>query len=140
MDAVESFIENLNQALADRSLAEPEVRNRWADQLASRFAPSERRDQRQVMRSMLAGFADSTQRPIVGTRVTMEITFSDIEVLSSGEDEALVRLVDGVITLRWLNDGGEVLRERTNNLMTVIGGDEGLPVLRVDGQWFMTEG
>lgn len=140
MDAVESFVENLNDALADPQLADPEVRNRWADQLASRFAPSERQDQRQVMRAMLAGFVASGERPVVGSRVTMQISFSDIEVLRSSEDEALVHLVDGSITLRWTNEGGEVLRERTSNLMTVLGGGEGLPVLRVDGQWFMTEG
>lgn len=140
-DVVESFIESLNKALADPSLGNPGTRSRWAEQLASYFAPSERRDQRVAMNTMLAGFADSASRAVVGTRVSMIISFTRAEVASSTDNEAIVRLVDGVITLRWLDENGEVLRERTGSLMDVIGGGaEGLPVLRVDGLWFMTEG
>jgi len=138
-DVAQSFIEDLNQALA-ADLSDTAVRNRWAEQLASRFAPSERRDQREVMRTMLAGFASSARDPIVGSKVTMEISFERIEWSSTGPDEALVRLVDGAVTLRWLSDSGELLRERTGNLMELLGGGPGLPVLRVDGQWFLTEG
>lgn len=139
--AVESFLAVLNEALADPRLGQAEARRAWSERLASYFAPSERADQRAAMGEMLAAFADSASRPAFGSRVQLEVTYSGIEIISRSGDEALVRVVDGVFALRWLDDGGEVLRERSGGLTEVIGqASGGLPVLRVGGSWFMTEG
>lgn len=138
---VESFVEDLNKALADKNLAEASVRRSWAERLASYFAPSERIDQRTAMGEMLAGFVDGAQRPVVGSTLSLSITFTRIELLSRSDDKALVAIVDGTLLARWRDDKGELLRERSAGLMDVIGQTSGgLPVLRVGSQWFLTEG
>lgn len=137
---VESFLENLNTALKDPNLADPTTRRGLAELLASRFAPSERADQRAVMNSMLAEFAENAASPAVGTRVVLEVSYSSTTILSQDGDEALIGLEEGIITLRWLDDSGEVLRERTRALTEVLGETRGgLPVLRVGSNWYMTE-
>lgn len=138
---VEDFVEDLNAALQDAQLAAPDVRRSWAERLSSYFAPSERADQRVAMREMLDGFLASSRRPVVGERLSFALTHNGMERISSSADEALVRVVDGVIVLRWLAADGQVLRERTGSLMGVLGQTSGgLPVLRVNGVWFLTEG
>jgi hypothetical protein len=138
---VESFLEDLNLALADKNLDNANVRRSWAEILAGHFAPSERADQRTAMQDMLAAYADTAARPAVGSKVSLTITFTRTEVISSDDNEALVRVVDGVLVLRWLDESGEVVRERTGGLTELLGQTSGgLPVLRVGGSWFMTEG
>jgi hypothetical protein len=138
---VESFLAELNSALADPGLGRPEIRRSWSERLASYFAPSERADQRVALGQMLARFADSAARPAVGASVRLEITYSTTDIISRRGDEALVRVVDGTVTLRWLDDDGELLRERSGGLAELVGETRGgLPVLRVGGSWFMTEG
>jgi hypothetical protein len=137
---VESFLDDLNTALADPALGSQAGRRSWAERLAGHFAPSERADQRAAMGAMLAAYADTAARPAVGSKVSLQVGFSHVELITSSGDEALVRVVDGAIVLRWLNDDGEVLRERTGALTELIGEERGgLPVLRVGGRWFMTE-
>jgi hypothetical protein len=139
--AVESFLTDLNAALADPNLADPAVRRSWAERLASFFAPSERADQRVAMGAMLAGFTDSASRPTFGSKVQFEISYGEIVVQSRSGDEAIVSIADAVVTLRWLNDAGEVVRERSGSLTELIGQSSGgLPVVRVGPSWFMTEG
>jgi hypothetical protein len=138
---VASFLDDLNAALADPNLADAAVRRSWAERLAGFFAPSERADQRQALGAMLAGFADSAARPAFGTRVQLEVSYTTTELLERSGDEALVGVVDGVVTLRWLDDDGEVVRERAGALTELIGqASGGLPVLRVGPSWFLTEG
>ncbi|HMQ29361.1 MAG TPA: hypothetical protein PKD53_01485 [Chloroflexaceae bacterium] len=137
---VESFLEDLNEALA-APLGEPAVRRAWAERLASHFAPSERADQRAAMASMLARFATSAASPAVGSKATLELTWTRIDLLEQDGERARVRVVDGVMTLRFLNGEGEVVRERSGGITDVIGQESGwLPTLRVGGSWFMTEG
>lgn len=137
---VESFLEDLNRALAAQ-LDQPDVRRAWAERLAGHFAPSERADQRVAMAAMLADFAASAARPTAGSRATLEVTWTRIDLLERDGERALVRVVDGLLTLRFLDAQGEVLRERTAGLTDVIGqASGGLPTLQVGGSWFMTEG
>jgi hypothetical protein len=139
--AVESFLAMLNKALADPGLGQAEARRVWSERLASYFAPSERADQRAAMGELLAQFADAAARPAFGSKVELEVTYSGVELLSGGGDEAVVRVVDGVLALRWVDENGEVVRERSGALTDLIGqASGGLPVLRVGGAWFMTEG
>ncbi len=138
---VESFLEDLNQALAAPDLADPAARRVWAERLASHFAPSERADQRIAMATMLAKFADSMASPAIGSRATLELTFSGTEVINQDEGRALVRIIDGLIVLRFLDANGEVLRERSAGISEVIGQlSGGLPVLQVGTSWYITEG
>jgi hypothetical protein len=137
---VESFLEDLNSALAT-PLATPDARRVWAERLAGHFAPSERADQRVAMASMLADFATGATSPAVGTRATLEVTWTRMELRSLEGDRALVRVVDGVLVLRFLDADGNVLRERSGGLTDMIGqASGGLPTLRVGGSWFLTEG
>lgn len=138
---VEDFVEDLNKALQDSALESLDSRRSWAERLASYFAPSERADQRLVLREMLDTFVVSSRRPVIGERITFELTHNGMERITSSADEALVRVVDGTIVLRWLDAEGQVLRERSSGLMDVLGQTSGgLPVLRVNGVWFLTEG
>jgi hypothetical protein len=138
---VESFLEDFNAALNDPSLDEPDVRRGWAERLAGYFAPSERIDQRTAMGDMLVGFVASSRQPVVGERMVLELTYSDVEVIDRTDNTALVEITDGAFLLRWLNAEGEPLRERSGNIMDIIGQTSGgLPVLRVGAQWFLTEG
>ncbi len=138
--AVDGFLEDLNRAMQDPSLASAEKRRGWAERLAGYFAPGERIDQRAAFIDMLAGFADTAQNPVIGTRAALAITYTRVELISREGDEALVRVVDGAFDLRWLDAQGEILRERTGGLTEIIGQTSGgLPVLRVDGLWFLTE-
>lgn len=138
---VSSFLEDLNGALAASDLAEPAAQRIWAERLAGHFAPSERADQRAAMAEMLAGFAASTVTPAVGSRATLDLSWTRIDLIEQRGERALVRVVNGVLTLRFLNAEGEVLRERTSGLTEVIGQSSGgLPTLQVGGGWFLTEG
>ncbi len=138
---VESFLEDLNHALGDAKLAQTEVRQLWAERLAGHFAPSERVDQRTAMADLLDGFAASAAKPALGSKATLEITYRGTEVLTQRDGRALVQVVDGVFTLRFLDTQGVLVRERTGSLSEVLGQTSGgLPTLQVGGSWFMTEG
>ncbi len=138
---VESFLEDFNAALNDPLLDEVDVRRGWAERLAGYFAPSERIDQRIAIGEMLVGFVVTSRQPVVGERMVMELTYSDVEEIQRSDDTALVEVTDGVFVLRWINAEGEPLRERSGNIMDIIGQTGGgLPVLRVGAQWFLTEG
>lgn len=136
---VESFLTTLNDALR-ADLSDPAVRQGWAEHLASYFAPSERADQRLVFRQMLATHAESVARPAYGRSVMLHVAYTGTEVLERSDDRAVVRVVDGRVVLQWLDAEGQVVRERTAALETLLGQTEGLPVVRVGGSWFMTEG
>ncbi|MEI8306495.1 MAG: hypothetical protein WCF99_05460 [Chloroflexales bacterium] len=138
--AVDGFLEDLNHALQALNLSDVATRRSWAERLAGYFAPGERIDQRAAFLDMLAGFADTAQHPVVGSKAVLAITYSRVELLSRDGDRAMVRVVDGSFDLRWLNEKGDVIRERTGSLTDVIGQTSGgLPVLRVDKLWFLTD-
>lgn len=137
--AVESFLATLNEAL-QADLADETARRGWAERLASYFAPSERADQRIVFSRMLAAYVQSAARPVYGSTATVQITYTGTEVIERQGDRAVVRVVDGQVTLQWLDGEGQVVRERTSALTALMGQTEGFPVLRVGGSWFITEG
>jgi hypothetical protein len=90
---------------------------------------------------MLADFAATSASPAVGTKATLEVTWTRMELRSLEGDRALVHVVDGVLVLRFLDTDGTILRERTGGLTDMIGQtSDGLPTLRVGGSWFLTEG
>lgn len=137
---VESFLEDFNAALADPALREAATRQMWANRLASYFAPGERTDQRQAMREMLDGFANANTRPARGSRAEVAISYDRTRVLRTDERTALVEIVNAVMTVRWRDSEGNVVLERSSALLRLIGREEsGLPVIRVDGRWYLTE-
>ncbi len=137
---VESFLEDMNAALADPALNEAATRQKWANRLASYFAPGERADQRQAMREMLDGFASANTRPARGSRAEVTISYDRTRLLRADERTALVEIVNAVMTVRWRDNEGNLLLERNGALLRLIGREEsGLPVIRVDGRWYLTE-
>jgi len=137
---VESFLEDLNTALADPELNVAVARQVWANRLASYFAPGERADQRLAMRELLDGFAGANTRPARGQRAEVVITYDRAGVVRSDDLTALVEVVNAVITVRWRDANGEVLLERSSGLLELIGREaSGLPVIRVEGRWYLTE-
>ncbi|MGQ9480339.1 hypothetical protein [Chloroflexus sp.] len=137
---VESFLEDFNTALADPMLREPTARQVWASRLASYFAPSERADQRLLMQEMLNGFVNSNVQPARGSRAEVVITYDRTRVLQADDLTALVEVVNGVITVRWRDAEDNVILERNGALLRLIGREtNGLPVVRVDGRWYLTE-
>lgn len=137
---VESFLEDVNAALTDPLLSEATARNVWANRLASYFAPGERADQRLVMQEMLDGFARANTQPARGVRAEVVITYDRTRVLQIRESTALVDVVNAIMTVRWLDNDGNVVLERSGALLQLIGREaSGLPVIRVDGRWYLTE-
>ncbi len=139
-----SFFNDLNQALQDPQIVEPETRDFWAARLANYFAPSERLSQRMAIAYMLANVADD-QRQLADDHVlTIEILFSSIELVEERGDHAIVHIVDGWVRLRevQINSNGRqnVIRDQRRSFREVLGltSDE-LAVLRVNNRWFMTE-
>ncbi len=139
-----SFFEDLNQALQDDQISETETQRIWAERLASYFAPSERADQRIVMYRTLQNFAYNLTLLEDGQHLTVEISYSDIELVRQNEDRAEVRLINGEIHLEKIrmtpDDRSETLVDQTRPLAEVLGQTDNIfPVLQVNGRWFMTE-
>jgi hypothetical protein len=138
---VEKFIEDLNTALGDPALVDEEVSRAWAERLANHFAPSERADQRVAFRGMFSRFAASVEELEAGQRLLLDISYSNISVVNREPDRALVALNNGVIGLRWVSATGDVIRQRSRDLNDLLSlQNSGLPVIRVNGRWFLTEG
>jgi hypothetical protein len=139
-----SFFNDLNQALQDPQIIEPETRDTWAARLSSYFAPSERMNQRTAIAYMLNTFADGQRQLEPNHTLTIEILFSSIELVEERGDHATVHIVDGWLRLREVqitpNGRQNVIRDQRRALLDVLGyhRDE-LPVLRVNNRWFMTE-
>jgi hypothetical protein len=139
--SVEKFVADLNEALRDPTLIDDEVSRAWAERLANHFAPSERSDQRAAFRGMLSRFAASLDELEPGQRLLLDISYSNLRVVNREPERALVALNDGVIGLRWISASGDVLRQRSRNLTELLGlQNSGIPTIRVNGRWFLTEG
>lgn len=140
----ESFFEDFNLALSDPDLDKDETRRSWSERLASYFAPAERIDQRIALGQMLAKFDASQHQLEEGQHLVFEVSFTAVEVVERADDQARVRLIDGKLHVRRVlehDDGNlEILREQERPLMETIGQTSGtIPVLRVNGLWFLTE-
>ena len=140
--AVTAFLTDLNLALNEPQLADDvEVRRTWANRLAGHFAPRERADQRIVMAELLNDFVAAAAVPARGERVEMTITFTRAAVLSRTEQTAEVDVIDGLLVVRWRDGEENVVLERSANLLALIGRNEqGLPAVRVNDRWYLTEG
>jgi hypothetical protein len=140
--AVTAFLSDLNLALNDLQIRDDAtVRQNWANRLAGHFTPRELADQRSVMLELLNGFVIATASPARGENVEIILTYTRAEVITQSTDTAEVDVIDGLFVVRWRDAEQNVVLERSANLLSLIGrSNQGLPVQRVDGRWYMTEG
>jgi hypothetical protein len=149
--AVEGFFEDLNKALADPRLAEDyETRVRWAEQLAGYFAPVERQRQRIAMGRMLDDVAASLRKladeagPDEQMQVLLEARLQPTELRVLSQEATRAELHLGAATLHLkiarLRDGRQdPIYEQSEPLYRLLGRNDGsVPLVRVDGRWFLS--
>lgn len=141
-DVVTSFVEDFNKALRDPQLDTRTRQNYWADLLASYFAPSERVDQRQNMAQALMTFAGGVDQLDADQKLVVEVTYSGIELSNQHDDRANIRLVDGTLHLRIVrNSDQKTITDVQRPFDATIGQRDGtLPLVQLNGHWFLTEG
>jgi hypothetical protein len=143
---VESFFEDLGAALNDPRLAEAERRTYWVEQLAGYFAPNERDDQRLALREALGSFAEDMAKLADGEALTIEMHgfTQGRKSLSDDGMRATVELPDATITMliTQASDRGPItVYEQPIALSQVIGSsDNSVPLVRIGGRWYLTEG
>ena len=145
VDVTQSFFEDFNQALQEAPQSDGLRRRYWADRLAGYFAPNERVDQRAALGQALLTFAEGNQQLADDEKLSLDVTYSALELVQQGEDQAQVRLVDGLLRLKIVRlaaDGAQIpLRSDERPLGETIGQPDGtVPLVRVNGRWFLSEG
>jgi hypothetical protein len=143
-EATADFVQRFNEALQDPALTELETRRIWAERLASYFAPSERVDQRYVLQRMLASFAAGMGQLEADQHMTLEISYSALQVMDESRQRATVRLVDGTLRFRRVrvteDERRIVLLDQQRPLAQTLGLQQGtVPLVQVNGRWFLTE-
>jgi hypothetical protein len=141
----ESFFEDLQRALQDPNLNLEETRSFWAERLAGYFAPAERDVQRIALRRALASFAGGLRQLAADETAIFEFRgFKPVEKVADDGERALVRLPSASISMtlmRTTERGSFVFYEQTIGLSQVIGRPDGtVPVIKIDGRWYLTEG
>ncbi len=141
----ESFFEDLQRALRDPNLQQEEARSFWAERLAGYFAPAERDTQRVALRRALASFASGLRQLADDETAIFELRgLQPTEKVADDGERALVRLPSASISLtlvRTTERGSFVFYEQTIGLSQVIGrSDSTVPLVKIDGRWYLTEG
>jgi hypothetical protein len=143
-EVVQSFFEDLRDALKDPALENDERRGQIAEQLANYFAPNERDDQRVALRDALDSFVHGLGRLDPSERLTLEVRFEHFQKLSEDDDHALIRPVNGsiyVLISRTTNSGVVTIYEDSVGFDKILGREDGaVPVVRIGRSWFLTEG
>jgi hypothetical protein len=140
-----AFVADLNAALSDPELGQRETRRRWAGRLASSFAPVERVDQRYVLQQMLADYVGRRADLPGDLEMSLEITYEAVQVSNRQSDYPVVRLIGGAIRLREVrvaeNGYRSIVSDQQYPLTDLLGqgAQDGFPVVRVSGRWFLTE-
>ncbi|GIW01984.1 MAG: hypothetical protein KatS3mg058_3387 [Roseiflexus sp.] len=141
----ESFFEDLQRALRDPNLHQEEVRSFWAERLAGYFAPVERDAQRIALRRALASFASGLRQLADDETAIFELRgLQSVEKVADDGERALVRLPSAMIAMtlvRTTDRGSFVFYEQSIELSQVIGRSDGtVPLVNIDGRWYLTEG
>lgn len=141
----ESFFEDLQRALQDPNLRQEETRSFWAERLAGYFAPLERDEQRVALRRALASFANGLRQLADDETAIFELRgLQPVEKVADDGERALVRLPSASISMtlvRTTERGSFVFYEQTIELSQMIGRSDGtVPLVRIDGRWYLTEG
>lgn len=142
--AAAGFFQTLNQALEDPDIIHIDTRRLWAERLTTWFPPSERLGLRFPLQQMIATFVEGREALDDDIEVTLEVSFSAIEVMEQQDRRASVRLIDGNLHYRRIhvaeNGYRTVLIDDQQPLGQVLGLDGGaLPAVQVNGRWFLTE-
>ncbi len=142
---VQTFLEQLNEALKDPQLANPDVRRAWAARLASYFAPNEREDQRAALGAALAGLVSGVRQLEPDEKLTLELSDTiRVDVGPADGDMVLVRPVNVSLTLRIERAtprGTTVELEQQVPLEKLVGRPDGaIPTIQINDRWFLTEG
>ncbi len=140
-----SFFEDFNKALKESPQSDDVRRRYWTDRLAGYFAPNERVDQREAISLALYTFASGSKQLPEDQRLSLDVSYNNLELVQQETDSARIRLVDGVLRLkitRIAPDGAQIpLRSDERPLGETIGQpDDIVPLVRVNGHWFLTEG
>lgn len=141
----QNFFEDLRTALKDPNIVRDEARGVWVEKLAGYFAPAERDDQRAALRAALSSFANDISELDPNQALTLELRFDGVEKLSDDGTRAMVRPINASIHLLIVRttETGKVITEYEQQigLNQIIGRADGaVPMVRVGGRWFLTEG
>lgn len=141
---IERFFEDLNLAFQDPDIVDPDTRRIWAERLSRHFAPSERLAQRVVLGQGLRTFASGLLQLADDQQLTTEITYDTLERVAITSTSATVRVVNGKIRMQRVRivdqRNPEILFTQERPLSIILGEDHTvLPVVQVNGYWFMTE-
>jgi hypothetical protein len=145
----ENFFNDLRDALKDPALADDAARSRWAEKLANYFAPNERDDQRAAMNASLSSFTDGLKQ-LDGTQtLTLDLRFTNVEMVSDDGERALVRPVNGTgnasiyLLIGQTNDRGVIIPEFEQEIgfEKITGRPDGaIPTIKIGDRWYLTEG
>ncbi|HEU4325822.1 MAG TPA: hypothetical protein VFS21_21970 [Roseiflexaceae bacterium] len=142
--AVQGFFQELGQALRDRQLPDPDVRERWVERLASYFAPNERDAQRDALDAALSAFASGLAQLTAEQTLTFEINGTNdsgnFVIVASDERRALVRVSN--VTIHVVIARSNIIdMDQEVPLEKIIDRSDGtVPTLNVGGRWYLTEG
>jgi hypothetical protein len=143
---VESFFEDLGDALQDADLASQERRAYWVDRLAGYFAPNERDDQRLALQEALGSFARDLEALAPNETLTLELRGFDPARATMAADgqRATVRLPEATIYMlitRATDQGPVTIYEQPIGFDLVISNPEkSVPLVKIGGRWYLTEG
>lgn len=142
---VVSFFEDLGDALKDPSLGSAERRGYWVDRLAGYFAPNERDDQRLALREALGSFAGDLEQLEADETLTLELRgFERVRKVSEEGERATVQLPEATLYMlitRATESGPVTIYEQPIALSRLIGSAQNtVPLVRVGGRWYLTEG
>ncbi|HWQ14590.1 MAG TPA: hypothetical protein VNL77_17470 [Roseiflexaceae bacterium] len=143
---VESFFEDLGDALKDPDLGTRERRAYWVDRLASYFAPTERDDQRLALQEALGNFARDLEGLAPDETLTLELRgFDPVQATISPDGQrATVRLPEATIYMlitKATESGPATIYEQPIGFDRVISNPEkSVPLVRIGGRWYLTEG
>ena len=140
------FFKDLGDALRDPNLRSDDRRAYWVDRLAGYFAPNERDDQRLALREALGSFAHDLEGLAEDEKLTIELRGFDLvegDVAADGR-QATVRLPEATIYMlitRATDQGPLTIYEQPIGFDRVIGSPEkSVPLVKIGGRWYLTEG
>jgi len=140
---VENFLGDLNKALKDPTINRTDVRDQWADTLASYFVPVERGAQRIAIRTSLDNLASGIAQLNADESVTFDIQFEPARRIKEQNDIVMVEVPNALINMvinRSSNRGNVTIWSQNESLGYLIGNNNNtFPVTRVGVRWFLTE-
>jgi hypothetical protein len=140
---VENFLGDLGKAIKDPTINRTDVRDQWADTLASYFVPVERGAQRIAIRTSLDNLATGIAQLNADETVSFEIQFEPARRVKEQNDIVTVEVPNATIEMvinRSSNRGNVIIWSQNETLGYLIGNNSNtFPVTRVGVRWFLTE-